>query len=62
MKNNLRLEVQQVGKVTFDTAKFVKKKYCFLNLAYLLLVNKYSKILINAIIIETFKRAKSINS
>jgi hypothetical protein len=62
MKNNLILELQQVGKVTLDTPKFVKKKYCVFNLAYLLLVNKHSKILTNAIIIETWKTTTPINS
>lgn len=27
MRNNLRLEVEGVGKVTFDITKFMKKKY-----------------------------------
>lgn len=45
MKSNLRLEVEQVGKVSLDITKFLKKKYGLINLVLILIVAKHLKIL-----------------
>lgn len=45
MKNNLRLDVEGVGKISLDITKFIKKKYLIIYLASALTVELHFNIL-----------------